>query len=436
MRILTLVLLLSAAVHQVHAQEIYFPPNVGNTWETIDPASLGWCTDQVPPLLQFLEDNNTKAFIVLKDGRIAIEQYFGTFTQDSSWYWASAGKSLTAFLVGLAQEDGSLNIDDVSSGYLGTGWTSATPEQEAAITIRHQLTMTTGLDDGTGDVDCTDPVCLQYLADPGTRWAYHNAPYTHLDGVIAAATGQTLNAYLFSKLSLTTGLYGAYVQLGYNNVFFSTPRRMARFGLLAMNGGNWNGTPIMADTDYFQAMTTPSQTLNNSYGYLWWLNGQQSFMVPGLQLVFQGSLMPNEPPEAINALGKNGQVINIVPSQGVVVVRMGNAPGAEYPVPTIFSNDMWAYLNTIFCSTTGTPSIAAASDEIILFPTPVDDQLRVNWPGERLTSAEIIMADGRTMTAVLQGDAIDVRDLMPGSYWLRLRTGDGKVVVRPFQIAR
>ncbi|MBK6945841.1 MAG: serine hydrolase [Flavobacteriales bacterium] len=66
---------------------------------------MGWCADQIPPLLQYLDSNNTKAFIVLKDGRIAIEHYFDTFTQDSVWYWASAGKSLTSFLVGLAQQD-------------------------------------------------------------------------------------------------------------------------------------------------------------------------------------------------------------------------------------------------------------------------------------------------------------------------------------------
>ena len=88
------------------AQELYFPPLLGNVWETTDPEALGWCTDQIPPLLQLLEDNDTKAFLVLKDGRIVIEHYFGTFTQDSSWYWASAGKSLTAFLVAMAQEDG------------------------------------------------------------------------------------------------------------------------------------------------------------------------------------------------------------------------------------------------------------------------------------------------------------------------------------------
>ena len=118
------------------AQELYFPPTVGNTWATTDPASLGWCTDQVPALYDFLEGSNSKAFIVLKDGRIVLEQYFGTFTQDSTWYWASAGKSLTAFLVGLAQQQGYLDIDEPSNTYLGEGWTSCTPAQEAAITIR------------------------------------------------------------------------------------------------------------------------------------------------------------------------------------------------------------------------------------------------------------------------------------------------------------
>ncbi|MFN3876130.1 MAG: serine hydrolase domain-containing protein, partial [Flavobacteriales bacterium] len=173
--------------------QTYYPPLTGNEWATVEPASMGWCTGYLQPLHDFLASSNSKAFIVLKDGRIAIEWYFGTFTQDSLWYWASAGKSLTAFLVGKAQEEGLLSIDEPSSNYLGTGWTSCTPAQEQAITIRHQLTMTTGLDDGVPDPFCTAPSCLQYLAPPGTRWAYHNGPYTLLDGVLTAATGGTLN---------------------------------------------------------------------------------------------------------------------------------------------------------------------------------------------------------------------------------------------------
>jgi len=181
------------------AQSLYFPPATGNTWDTVSPASLGWCQDKIDTLIDYLQTSNSKAFIVLKDGKIAIEHYFGTFTADSVWYWASAGKSLTGFTVGLVHQSGVLQLNDLTSQYLGPGWTSETPTQENLITIRHQLTMTTGLDDGVPDNACTSVSCLQYLADAGTRWAYHNAPYTLLDTVIRVATGQTLNTYVAQK---------------------------------------------------------------------------------------------------------------------------------------------------------------------------------------------------------------------------------------------
>lgn len=416
------------------AQDIYFPPNAAGTWETVDPASLGWCTDQIPPLLDFLGENNTKAFIVLKDGRIAIEQYYGTFTQDSSWYWASAGKSLTAFVVGKAQEQGFLDINEPSSNYLGTGWSSCTPAQEAAITIRHHLTMTTGLDDGTGDLDCTDPACLQYLAAPGTRWSYHNAAYTKLDGVISGATGQSLNSYVYSTLGQTTGMLGLYLPIGYNNVFFSTPRNMARFGLLAMNGGNWNGTQIL-NTTYFNQMTTPSQTLNRSYGYLWWLNGQSSFMVPGSQIVFPGQLMPNEPAETINALGKNGQTINVVPSQGIVVVRMGDVPGESFPVPYLFNNDFWAYLNDIFCTPTSIVPPANVNTAS-LYPSPASDAVRVIANGRTIRALDAHAVDGRRVNTSFHNGVIDVSGLPIGTYAMRILYTDGTSHTQRVQVVR
>ncbi|MBL7952122.1 MAG: serine hydrolase [Flavobacteriales bacterium] len=407
------------------AQEIYFPPTTGDTWETTDPASLGWCTDQMPALLDFLESSNSKAFIVLKDGRIVIEEYFGTFEQDSSWYWASAGKSLTAFLVGLAQQDGLLDIDEPSSTYLGEGWTSCTPEQEAAITVRHQLTMTTGLNDTTGDLDCTDPECLQYLADPGTRWAYYNAPYTKLDGVITGATGQNLNGYVYNKLGQTIGLLGLYLPLGYNNVFFSTPRVMARFGLLAMNGGEWNGTPIMSDTDYFTNMTTPSQEINPAYGYLWWLNGQEDFMLPGLQVSFPGPLMPDAPQEAYSAMGKNGQIINVVPSEGLVVIRMGDLPGGIF-VPNVYNNDIWERLNAVICTSTGISDRNAKKMDV--YPNPTTGLVRLA-DATNNSNAEVIAADGRMTGMPLLNGTLDLGGFPAGIYLIRIRNLTGKMTV-------
>lgn len=362
MRLIYAILIGFLVSQTIWGQTLYFPPTTGNTWQAQSPTELGWCNDQIDPLVSFLASTNTKAFIVLKDGKIVIEQYFGTFTQDSLWYWASAGKSMTAFLVGLAQQEGSLSINNPTSDYLGNGWTTCSPNKETLITVRNQLTMTTGLDDNVTDPDCTDPACLQYLADANTRWAYHNAPYTLLDGVIADATGLTINQYYNSRIKSQIGMNGLYVPLGYNNVLFTNARSMARFGLLMLNKGKWANNTLLTDTTYYHNMVNSSQTLNPAYGYLWWLNGKTSFMVPGFQFVFNGSLHPNAPADMVSALGKNGQIINIVPSQNLVMIRMGNNPDNSL-VPITYNNDIWTYLNQILCNQTCTftPPITSSS---------------------------------------------------------------------------
>ncbi len=204
------------------AQTIYFPPLTGSTWDTIAPQTLGYCQPKIDSLYNFLEQNNSKAFLLLKDGKIVLEKYFGTHTATTPWQWASAGKTITSFMTGIAQQEGHLSITDTTSSYLGQGWTNCTPQQEERITIWNQLTMTSGLDDGVPDQYCTLDTCLNYMADPGTRWAYHNGPYTLLDGIIENATGLTLNNYTTQKLKNPTGMTGAFFSVGYNNVFFST----------------------------------------------------------------------------------------------------------------------------------------------------------------------------------------------------------------------
>lgn len=363
-------MLLQAAV----AQQLYFPPNVGTTWDTLAPSTLGYCPNQIDSLYDYLENTDSKAFILLKDGKIVLEKYFGTFTQDSVWYWASAGKSLTACLVGIAQQEGYLSIEDTSSQYLGAGWTAATPAQEQAITIKSQLSMATGLDDGVPEVDCTLDTCLQYLTAPWTRWAYHNAPYTLLDQVIEQATGRTINTYFFQKLRQTIGMTGTYLRVGYNNVFFSKPRSMARFGLLALNQGNWNGTTIV-DTAYFREMVTPSQSINPSYGYLWWLNGQSSHMLPRIQFSFNGSMNPHAPNDAFMALGKDGQAVNVVPSQNLVWIRMGNSPNNSLVLHT-YNDTLWMKINELICSPIATTALEA-SDNLQVFPNPTENVLQV-----------------------------------------------------------
>ena len=81
---------------------LYFPPANSETWETVEPAELGWNTDSINSLFTTLSENGTRAFIVLQDGKIALEHYWGKnilntgeFTVNSQWYWASAGKTFS-----------------------------------------------------------------------------------------------------------------------------------------------------------------------------------------------------------------------------------------------------------------------------------------------------------------------------------------------------
>jgi CubicO group peptidase (beta-lactamase class C family) len=401
------------------SQTIYFPPVSGNTWDTIAPQTLGYCQPKIDSLYNYLEVNNTKAFILLKDGKIVLEKYFGTHTATTPWQWASAGKTITSFMTGIAQQEGHLSITDTTSSYLGQGWTNCTPEQEEKITIWNQLTMTSGLNDGVSDPFCTLDSCLIYQADAGLRWSYHNAPYTLLDNVIENATGVTLNNYTTQKLKNPTGMTGAFFSVGYNNVFFSTARSMARFGSLILNKGNWNGNQIMTDTAYFNDMVNTSQNLNKSYGYLWWLNGKQSFMVPMLQNVFPGFVCPNAPADMISAIGAGGQFLNIVPSQNLVWLRMGDEPTSSL-VPFLLNDQIWNYVNDLSCST----SIIEEnfnSEQIKLYPNPANKQITISVNQGRLGKVQIYNQIGQKMTEFDCNSAsksLDISGFENGLYFL------------------
>ncbi len=322
---------------------LYFPPNEPEPWET---ASLEWDTEALSNLEVFLRDSNTKAFIILIGGRIALERYYNGHDRDQLWYWASAGKTLTCATVGIAQQEGYLSILDPASNYLGEGWTSASPEQEIRIAIRNQLTMTSGLNELA--FECTQPECLDFRAMAGTRWAYHNGPYTLLQSVVSNAVGIDFDSYFEDKIKEPLGMNGFWFDSEEGNrVYFSNARSMARFGLCVLADGRWNEVEIMEDGDFLRDMRTPSQDLNASYGYLWWLNGQASHMIPGLQLQLPGSFAPSAPADMYAGLGKNDQKLYIIPSLDMVVVRMGENPGEDAAAISVYDESLWEQLNAV-----------------------------------------------------------------------------------------
>ncbi len=428
-------MLIAGFAERLKAQNLYFPPTTGTVWARQEASLSCYTPAQLTRLDSFLEASKSKAFVLLRDGKIVHERYFGSFGRDSFYVWNSAGKSLTAFLVGMAKQEGRIELDAPTATYLGRGWTSATQAQEDSITVRHQLMMTSGLDDAVMDPDCTAPSCLRYRAPVGTRWAYHNGVYSLLDDVLQNALSESVNLYQARKLRGSTGITGAYFKSGERNIYVSTARSMARFGLLMLAKGSWNGTPILRDTAYYRAMISPSQRINPSYGLLWWLNGQTSFRLPSSQIQFSGTLMPGLAPDAYAALGKDGQIIAVTPSRREVWVRMGESPsGQSGLVAPLLASDIGRYLAGDACLV-GLREPAAMRIELSLKPNPAMDRVVVDCACA-VASVQVVDALGRvrlspkpaSVASASASSAVEfaVRGLETGSYIVQASCADGR----------
>lgn len=325
-------------------EPMYYPSNTDVAWETKTFSDLQWDETAVDELEEYLIQKHTKSFMILVNGRIVMEEYYDGHTQTSSWEWNSAGKTLVATTTGIAQQEGLLSINNKASQYLGEGWTSESIEQENLITSRHLLTMTSGLAD---DKELVTKANLTYLSDAGTRWSYHNV-FQKLMDVVAAASDQEFEAYFDAKLKSKIGMDGYWNNGAIFKIYHSTTRSMARFGILALNKGKWKDEQIINET-FFNESVNASQSINPSYGYLWWLNGKTSYMVPGGQTVYDGPLVPNAPADMYSAMGASDQRIYVIPSLNMVVIRMGDASDPDNPSFAVsgFDNDLWEKINAV-----------------------------------------------------------------------------------------
>lgn len=329
--------------------EMYFPPIDNNTWETTALSDLNWSTDKADELYNYLQLKKTKGFIILKNGKIVIEKYFNGHSQNKKWTWFSAAKSLTATAIGIAQDEGILNMNNKTSDYLGENWSVLPTNKQDLITVKHHLSMSTGLKDNVGDAVpwmCTWPICIEYTADAGTRWAYHQGAFILLQDMLTQNTGMNFSTYIKEKISDKIGMQGTWSKATFLNIYSSDTRSMAKFGLLALNKGTWNNETIVSK-GYFSKMVNTSQNMNKAYGYLWWLNGKESFMDTGSQNLISGSLIPNAPNDMFAALGAQDQKIYVIPSKNMVVVRCGESAGNENLGLSSFDNELWEKINAL-----------------------------------------------------------------------------------------
>ena len=117
-------------------------------------------------------------------------------------------------------------------------------------------------------------------------------------------------------------------------------RDAARFGLLILRKGDWQGKSVVSSR-WLQTATRPwDPEVHDSYGLLWWLNGGENHYLPLRARKFRGSIFPSCPADAFAALGKDDQKIYVVPSLDLVVVRLGEAADSSSPALSRFDDQL------------------------------------------------------------------------------------------------
>ena len=313
----------------------------GAEWGRTDPAAAGLDPAVLDEIAAEAQANASNCFAVVRHGELVQDWYWNGTDAASTQEIFSTTKSITSTLVGIAQDDGLLDIHDRASEYI-PAWVGTPAE---TVTIEDLLSN----DSGRHWDLVTDYVSLAQAADrtafgiglaqdvaPGGTWAYNNAAIQTLDAVLQAATGQDPAAFaqarLFGPLGMTRTTM-THDTAGNTNLFFgaqSTCQDLARFGYLFLRNGRWNDTQIVSESWVAAATGQPSQDINAAYGYLWWLNRlgpvtgplnpmtrEQAATRPHIQLA------PAASADMYWARGLGGQVVQIDEGSDTVVVRLG-----------------------------------------------------------------------------------------------------------------
>jgi CubicO group peptidase (beta-lactamase class C family) len=321
----------------------------------IDDAKLQAALDK-----EFSEPDSEKprrarAVVVVYKGRIVAERYAPGFHKDMPMHGWSMTKSITSALVGILVGQGKFAVNDVAPI---PEWRRP-GDSHADITIDHLLRMSAGFDfhhDVSpvgqrqqalfGAIDSTEySIECPLEVEPGSRWEYANANPHALWRIIRNTVGETDEDYLtFARRSLFNriGMRSAIIEPDpYGNPIgtsfgWATARDWARFGLLYLNDGVWEGERILPEgwVDYTR---TPAPAAEyKHYGALFWLNAgakEFSHMTREKKGLMNVPPFPRLPEDAYFAAGHEGKKVAIIPSRNLVVVRLGLSR----------SNETWDY---------------------------------------------------------------------------------------------
>jgi CubicO group peptidase (beta-lactamase class C family) len=287
-------------------------------------------------VIDYAQSQNTTGFLVIQNGRTLVEKAWpvpaaeAKFKADFTYGAAPDGalfedvasqqKSFVSMLLGVAIDKRLIDVDRPIDAYLGHGWSKASPDQEAKIRVIDVLTMSSGLRED-----------FTYAAPPATTFLYNTPVYAVMKKVLAAAAHQPLEAITRDWLTGPAGMRetdwrrrpAVFADVGNPTGLVTTPRDVAKLGAIVLNGGKAaNGKRIVSEP-VLKAMFARSPT-NPAYGRFWWLNGSAYAIMPLARRV-DHALIPAAPADLVAALGALDRKLYVVPSRGLIVVRMGAA---------------------------------------------------------------------------------------------------------------
>ena len=333
------------------------PPTTNDGWSTASLSDIGMDDEPINELLRRLDQDdghNIQSLLVVKNGKLVLEVYYPgvdmtvtdnlyfikkDFDRDTPHCLASASKSITSVLFGIAMDQGYVADLDEKMFANFTDYPELSDADKDEITLRQMLTMTTGLawnetypfNDRRNNLNAMffNPNPVQFalekplVAKPGEAFIYNSGVTNVLGELINRKTGTSLVEFagenLFAPLGITS-----YKWLSFPNApqmalassaLYMKPRDMAKIGQLYLQEGIWDGKQVVS-AQWVQISTTESVVEpinyspafhNTGYGYLWW----------------RGKFA-NEGTETIYAAGYGGQYIFIMPEIDTVIVLTGS----------------------------------------------------------------------------------------------------------------
>lgn len=332
-----LTLLISTITYGQSSYTYSQPQKLTDGWETNNLKSQKIDTARIYQLFTQLRNGENKlhSVLLIKNNQLIIEEYFNDHSANQQHDLRSATKSIRSILLGIAIDKGYIaNIDDPISKYLTNKVpTKNLDERKDKITIKHLLTMSTGLDcndwdkksKGQEDKVYRKEDWIQYTLDlpmanePGTVSNYCSMGTVLLAEIIGQASGIPIDKfaekYLFKPLGISNVSWEHTSKkeiIPSGKRLYMTSRDMAKIGQLVLNKGKWNDKQVVSEK-WIEESTTPKIKITGiDYGYLWWN-------------------IPFEEKEIISkvATGNGGQYILVFPKLDMVAVFTGGAYNSQ-----------------------------------------------------------------------------------------------------------